>query len=104
MSAPSVTRQPIEEFSRSATVPRHVPGVSNLTEREVQVLQQPARGRSNAEFASALFVSEAPVKTHVSHILSKLDLRDRVQAVSADESGLVSPEGGTYFDVPRPSG
>jgi DNA-binding NarL/FixJ family response regulator len=90
--APSVTRRLIEEFARA---PRRSvdPGIlSNLTEREVDVVRQLAKGLSNAEIATELFVSETTVKTHVSRVLMKLGLRDRVQAVVlAYESGLVVP-------------
>jgi DNA-binding NarL/FixJ family response regulator len=90
--APSVTRQLLEEFSRSSTTTKPHRGIDDLTEREVEVLTQLARGMSNVEIAGKLFVSEATVKTHVSHILTKLGLRDRVQAVvAAYESGVVSP-------------
>jgi DNA-binding NarL/FixJ family response regulator len=91
--APSITRRLIEEF-----VSRPPPGsgppaeLEELTERELEVLKLIARGLSNAEIASSLFLSEATVKTHVTHVLAKLGLRDRVQAVVlAYESGLVSP-------------
>jgi len=91
--APAITQRLIAEFVR-----RPPPGsgspteLSELTERELEVLKLIARGLSNGEIASALFVSEATVKTHVTHVLTKLKLRDRVQAVVlAYESGLVLP-------------
>jgi len=92
--APSVTRRVIEEFVRRP--PRSVqtlpPKLAGLTARELEVLKLIARGLSNAEIAAQLFVSETTVKTHVAHILMKLGLRDRVQAVVlAYESGLVQP-------------
>ena len=90
--APSVTRRLLEEFSKSHAPGTPHPGVENLTGREMEVLEYLASGLSNAEIADALFVSEATIKTHVSHILTKLDVRDRVQAVVvAYESGLVIP-------------
>jgi DNA-binding NarL/FixJ family response regulator len=89
--APSVTRRLIEEFVRSRPPRTEQPeGLSELTARELEVLQAMARGLSNAEIAKELFVSETTVKTHVAHVLMKLKLRDRVQAVVlAFESGLV---------------
>jgi DNA-binding NarL/FixJ family response regulator len=89
--APSVTRRLIEEFVRSgSTPPRPAAGLSELTARELEVLRAIARGLSNAEIAAELVVSETTVKTHVAHLLMKLDVRDRVQAVVlAYESGLV---------------
>jgi DNA-binding NarL/FixJ family response regulator len=92
--APSVTRRVIEEFVRRppASVRTLPPKLSELTARELEVLKLIARGRSNAEIAKELFVSETTVKTHVGHVLTKLDVRDRVQAVVlAYESGLVEP-------------
>src|SRR5207302_1489066 len=91
--APSVTRRLIEEFVRSGPARTEPPGgLSELTARELEVLQAMARGLSNAEIAKELFVSETTVKTHVAHVLMKLSLRDRVQAVVlAYESGLVQP-------------
>lgn len=90
--APSVTRKLLEEFTRNRRVHQPHRGLGDLTEREEEVLRQLAKGLSNFEIAEALFVSEATVKTHISHILTKLELRDRVQAVVvAYESGLVVP-------------
>jgi len=92
--APSVTRRVIEEFVRRppASVRTLPAELGELTARELEVLKLIACGRSNAEIAKELFVSETTVKTHVAHVLSKLDLRDRVQAVVlAYESGLVEP-------------
>jgi DNA-binding NarL/FixJ family response regulator len=91
--APSVTRRLIEAFARRP--PETSPSPSQLlsvTPRERDVLMLMARGRSNAEIATALFVSEATVKTHVGSLLAKLGLRDRVQAVIlAYETGLIVP-------------
>ncbi len=90
--APSVTTRLIEEFAKRPTRPEPPDGLGELTERETEVLRHLARGMSNSEVAEALFVSETTVKSHISHILAKLGLRDRVQAVVvAYESGLVTP-------------
>ena len=92
--APSVTRRVIEEFVRRPpdSVRAQPERLSELTARELEVLKLIARGLSNAEIAKELFVSETTVKTHVAHVLMKLNLRDRVQAVVlAYESGLVQP-------------
>ena len=93
--APTITRRLIEEFVRrpppGSTAP---PELETLTDRELEVLKLIAKGFSNEEIAKELFVSMATVKTHITHILMKLDLRDRVQAVVlAYESGLVQPGG-----------
>jgi DNA-binding NarL/FixJ family response regulator len=92
--APSITRRVIEEFvSRPRGAARTLPPeLEELTPRESEVLTLMARGQSNAEIANTLVVSETTVKTHVAHVLTKLRLRDRVQAVVfAYESGLVEP-------------
>jgi DNA-binding NarL/FixJ family response regulator len=91
--APSVTRRLIEAFARRPPETSPSPSqLSSLTARERDVLLLLARGRSNAEIAEVLFVSEATVKTHVGNLLAKLGLRDRVQAVIlAYESGIVIP-------------
>jgi DNA-binding NarL/FixJ family response regulator len=89
---PSVTKRVIEAFAQTPAREAKDARLEMLTEREIDVLQLLARGLSNAEIARELFVSEATSKTHVSHILMKLGLRDRVQAViHAYESGLVQP-------------
>ena len=92
--APAITRRVIEDFvSRPpASARRQAPGLDELTARELEMLRYVARGLSNAEIAEAAFVSETTVKTHVAHILMKLRLRDRVQAVVyAYEHGIVAP-------------
>jgi DNA-binding NarL/FixJ family response regulator len=94
--APSITRRLLEDFCRrpppSAALP---PAAQGLSPRELEVLTLLAEGLSNAEIAARLFLSDATVKSHVARLLSKLNLRDRVQAVVfAYESGLVRPGSG----------
>ena len=87
--APDVTRRVIERFAVLAPVSAKADRLASLTEREREVLSHVARGSSNAEIAAALYLGEATIKTHISSILAKLGLRDRVQAVVfAFESGL----------------
>jgi len=94
--APSVTRRLIENFCRrppprDAALPAPL---DLLTGRELEILTLMARGLSNGEIGEQLFLSESTVKTHVGRILSKVDARDRVQAVvAAYESGLIEPGG-----------
>jgi DNA-binding NarL/FixJ family response regulator len=91
--SPSVTRRLIEAFARRPPETTPSPSrLASLTARERDVVLLLARGRSNAEIAASLFVSEATVKTHVGNLLAKLELRDRVQAVIlAYETGMVVP-------------
>ncbi|MEA2232223.1 MAG: hypothetical protein QOD83_2039 [Solirubrobacteraceae bacterium] len=90
--APSITRRIIEQFARRPIKPELDEQLQSLTQREREVLAMLARGMSNAELAAELFVTEGTIKTHVSSLLAKLGLRDRVQAVVvAYESGLVKP-------------
>jgi DNA-binding NarL/FixJ family response regulator len=90
--SPAVTKRVIVQFARLAR-PEPPDGLDELTEREREVLQLIAQGRSNAEIGQELFISETTVKTHVTHVLQKLGLRDRVQAVVlAHEAGLVETE------------
>ena len=95
--APSITRRLIEAFVD--TRPRQAgsaPALNGLTDREREVLRLMALGLSNAEIAASLFIAEQTAKTHVSRILQKLGLRDRVQAVVFGyETGLVTPGGRT---------
>jgi len=89
--SPSITRRVIEQFARLPP-PGGTDTLKGITEREREVLKLIARGLSNAEIAAKLFVSDTTVKSHVAHLLAKLQLRDRVQAVVlAYESGLVRP-------------
>jgi DNA-binding NarL/FixJ family response regulator len=92
--SPAVTKRLLDQVARRlpAAVQRATGALADLTEREGEVLRLLAVGMSNAEIAAALFVSEPTVKTHVSSVLQKLGLRDRVQAVIyAYENGLVAP-------------
>ena len=89
--APSLVRTVVERARTSARV-RDVPGIDELTERELDVLRHLAAGRSNAEIAQQLYLSEATVKTHLSRVLAKLGVRDRVQAViAAFAAGVAEP-------------
>jgi DNA-binding NarL/FixJ family response regulator len=91
--SPAITRRVIEQFSRIPR-PTPAPGLSELTERELDVFRLIARGLSNAEIGQELYISDTTVKTHITHILQKLDLRDRVQAVVlAYQAGLVGADG-----------
>jgi DNA-binding NarL/FixJ family response regulator len=90
--SPTVTKRVIRQFTRT---PRPAPprALADLSEREQEVFRLIARGLSNAEIGKELFISETTVKTHITHILQKLDLRDRVQAVVlAYETGLFEPD------------
>jgi DNA-binding NarL/FixJ family response regulator len=91
--SPEITRRLIADFVRRPRPGAGVPAtMAELTSRELDVLGLIARGRSNGEIAAALFLSEATVKTHVTRLLAKLGIRDRVQAVVfAYEAGLVRP-------------
>jgi DNA-binding NarL/FixJ family response regulator len=90
--APSVTRKVIEGFIRRPAQRSNEGELRRLTERETEILQLLATGKSNSELAAHLFVGEGTIKTHVSSVLTKLGLRDRMQAVIfAYESGLIEP-------------
>lgn len=90
--APSVTRRLVERFLDNAPQDSSFPGLDELTDREQQILRLVAGGLSNAEIAAHLVLSEHTVKTHVTHLLQKLDLRDRTQVVVlAYEAGIVRP-------------
>lgn len=91
--APEITRRMIDDYVRRPRPASDAPAsLGELTPREREVLALIARGRSNNEIAAELYLSEPTIKTHVSRILAKLDLRDRVQAVIlAYEAGLVQP-------------
>jgi DNA-binding NarL/FixJ family response regulator len=90
--APTVTRRLIAEFARLRPPQRHSRDLDGLTPREIEILSLVAAGLSNQEIADRLVLSNETVKTHVSHVLRKLGLRDRAQAVvAAYETGLVTP-------------
>jgi DNA-binding NarL/FixJ family response regulator len=90
--SPAVTTKVIERFARRGGAAGPLPGLDELTPRELEVLKLLARGLSNAEIAERLVIGDATVKTHVARVLLKLDLRDRAQAViAAYESGIVQP-------------
>jgi DNA-binding NarL/FixJ family response regulator len=92
--APSVTQRLIEEFARRVDPAERPAALELLTARELEVLRLVAKGRSNAEIAAELVISEHTTKTHVASVLQKLDLRNRVQAVVfAYESGVAQPGG-----------
>jgi DNA-binding NarL/FixJ family response regulator len=89
---PAITRRVIEDYAQRAAPRKDHARLARLTEREREVLRLLATGKSNAELAAHLYLGEGTVKTHVSHVLGKLGLRDRVQAVVfAYETGLVEP-------------
>jgi DNA-binding NarL/FixJ family response regulator len=90
--APTVTRRLIEQFVAAAPTAPPPPGLRELTPRELEVFRLVASGMSNAEIAAELFIGDATVKTHVTRLLMKLNLRDRVQAVVlAYETGIARP-------------
>jgi DNA-binding NarL/FixJ family response regulator len=90
--SPGVTKRVIKKFTRMPQ-PAPPPGLEELTERELDVFRLIARGLSNAEIGRELFISDTTVKTHITHLFQKLDLRDRVQAVVlAYQCGLFETE------------
>ncbi len=92
MLAPELTRRLLDQFSHRSGMTQRPDLLDQLTERETEILRLVAAGASNAEIAARLMVGEATVKTHVSRVLAKLGLRDRVQAVVyAYETGVVTP-------------
>ena len=90
--APSVTRRVISQFAQKPKPRDYSDALNQLTAREIDIMKLVARGKTNAEIAQELFIGEATVRTHVSNLLSKLELRDRVQIVAfAYESGVIQP-------------
>jgi DNA-binding NarL/FixJ family response regulator len=98
--SPTITKRVIKQFAR-ASQPERPSGIDELTAREFEILQLVANGLSNAEIGQQLFIGETTVKTHVTHILQKLNLRDRVQAVVlAYQSGIFEPDAFGRADDP----
>jgi DNA-binding NarL/FixJ family response regulator len=93
--SPSITKRVIKQFARIPQ-PAPPPELEQLTERELDVFRLIARGLSNAEIGQELYISDTTVKTHITHILQKLNLRDRVQAV------VLAYENGLFRDEPAP--
>jgi len=90
--APSVTKRLIERFVAQQPAASRTPQVAALTDREREVLVMIPRGLSNLDIATALFLSQATIRTHISRVFAKLDVRDRAQAViAAYDAGLVQP-------------
>jgi len=98
--SPAITKRVIDKFTRMPH-PEPPPEVGELTERELEVFRLIARGLSNAEIGEELYISDATVKTHITHILQKLNLRDRVQAVVlAHETALFDRDAGAPRTYP----
>ena len=90
--SPTVARRLVDRFVATSRHPVLMLRADSLSDRETEIWRELARGRSNTEIATALFISEATVKTHVARVLAKLGLRDRAQAIiAAYETGLVRP-------------
>jgi DNA-binding NarL/FixJ family response regulator len=101
--APTITRRLIEEFTARTRALPPPPGLDELTARELDVFRLVARGMSNAEIATELVIGETTVKTHVTRLLMKLGLRDRVQAVVlAYEAGVINPRQPKPTSPPAP--
>ncbi len=90
--APPITRRLVEDFCRGPAPDGAAAETAGLSQRELDVVRQVAKGLSNSEIAGQLFLSDATVKSHVARILAKLGLRDRVQiVVFAYENGIIRP-------------
>jgi DNA-binding NarL/FixJ family response regulator len=90
--APTVTRRLIEEFAHHRPPDTALERLATLSDRELEVLRLVARGNSNSEIAAAMFLGESTIKTHIGHLLAKLELRDRVQlAIYAYEAQVIRP-------------